>query len=277
MNANPANLRPEEPRPHRLKKIIWLGLILLVAVHVLFGTLAYRHLSWQHLLAVGLGILFFMLALYGIIAYLVMPRLWGRYYRHQPQLAGTPKVTHTGSGIPGDPLNVGLVGSEPEVIQAMMKAKWTPADPASIQTVLRIAKSMLLHQADPHAPVSNLYIGKRKQDLAFERPEGDSVKQRHHVRFWREDGHEIEGRPYWMGAATFDKSISVSHYTGQLLHRIDPEIDAERDKLIDDLQAAGAVQEIFQTPGLGVTLNGRNGEGDWYYTDGQITVAVLKP
>jgi hypothetical protein len=33
--------------------------------------------------------------------------------------------------------------------------------------------------------------------------------------------------------------------------------------------------DIFQVMGVGPTLNGRNGEGDPYYTDGEIWMAKL--
>lgn len=224
-----------------------------------------------------MGLLIFMLSLYAGVAYLLLPRIWRRHYRNQPQLSGTPKITHTREGIPGDPLNVGLVGSEAEVIKAMLAAQWSPADSPSFDTVLGIVKNALLHRPDPTAPVSNLFIGNRKQDLAFELLEGVSVKRRHHVRFWNAPGHEVEGRMFWIGAATFDRGIRMSGYTGQILHRIDPEIDAERDKWASDLSEAGELSRIFLEPGVGVTLNGRNGEGDWYYTDGQVVIGVLKP
>ena len=38
---------------------------------------------------------------------------------------------------------------------------------------------------------------------------------------------------------------------------------------------AGMVQSFFQISGTGPTLLGRNGEGDPYYTDGEIDVASL--
>ena len=264
------------PRRRPIRKFFYAGLFLLVAVHLLYGLLAYRHLSLKHLIAVGVAIFVAMSAFYGVVAYILLPRFWRHYYRHQPQLAGTPKLSRTGDGIPADPLNIGLVGSEQEVIHAMLNAGWKPADPASLATVLAIAKSLVFHHPDPTAPVSNLYVENRKQDLAFERPDGPSVKRRHHVRFWQSAGHEINGRPFWIGAATFDKSLRISGYTGQLLHRIDADVDAERDKLLDDLDGAVELSSTFQTPGIGLTLNGRNGEGDWYYTDGQISVGVLR-
>jgi hypothetical protein len=74
---------------------------------------------------------------------------------------------------------------------------------------------------------------------------------------------------------TFDRGVGLSHDTGQVTHHIAPDIDAERDGLMRDLREAGMVQDFFQISGTGPTLFGRNGEGDPYYTDGEIDVATL--
>jgi hypothetical protein len=74
---------------------------------------------------------------------------------------------------------------------------------------------------------------------------------------------------------TFDRGVGVSRYTGQVTHHIAPDIDSERDGLIDDLIRAGMVSTRYQVSGVGPTLAGRNGEGDSYHTDGEIWLAVL--
>ena len=74
---------------------------------------------------------------------------------------------------------------------------------------------------------------------------------------------------------TFDRGSGVSHYTGQITHHIAPDLDAERNRLLADLTAAGMVTTLYQVSGIGPTLNGRNGGGDLYYTDGEIRMAVL--
>src|ERR1700726_2556606 len=55
---------------------------------------------------------------YLVLAYVVLPALW-KHHEHEPGLAALPMVTRTGSGIPGDALNVGLVGSKEDVLRAM--------------------------------------------------------------------------------------------------------------------------------------------------------------
>lgn len=208
------------------------------------------------------------------LAYLVLPWAWA-HHEHQPQLAALSMVTRTAQGIPGDPLNVGLVGSRADVVVAMNAAGWFPADPVTLRTSIEIAGSVVLDRPYRDAPVSPLYVEGRVQDLAFEKPSGTSADRRHHVRVWLALDKGQEGRPVWLGAVTFDRSVGFSHYTGAITHHIAPDIDAERDDLIGGLVTAGLVAALYQITGIGPTLNGRNGGGDYYFTDGEIHFARL--
>ena len=214
------------------------------------------------------------LVAYLLLAYLLLPLLW-RHHEHEPGLAALPMVTRTASGIPGDALNVGLVGSREDVLRAMQAAGWYPADPITLRTSIEIVGSVVLDRPYHDAPVSPLYYDGRKEQLAFEKPEGKSADRRHHVRFWMILDKGVSGRPVWLGSVTFDRGVGFSHDTGQVTHHIAPDIDAERDLLMRDLATAGMVQSVFQISGVGPTLFGRNGEGDPYHTDGEIHIATL--
>jgi hypothetical protein len=212
--------------------------------------------------------------LYISFAYIILPLAW-THYEHQPKLATAPMVTRTAQGIPGDALNVGLVGTHENVVRAIHDAGWFPADPITLKTSIEIIGSVLLDRSYKTAPVSPLYYQGRKQDLAFEKPSGKSADRRHHVRFWLALDRGEEGRPVWLGSVTFDRGVGLSHYTGAVTHHISPDIDAEREGLINDLVKAGMVAATYQVTGIGPTLNGRNGEGDRYYSDGEIHLARL--
>jgi hypothetical protein len=214
------------------------------------------------------------LAIYLILAYLLAPSFW-RHYEHEAKLAGLAATTVTAQGIPGDPINVGLEGSEEDVLCAMKAAGWTPADPVTFISSLRIASSVLLDRPYLHAPVSPLFYEGRRQDLAFEKPSSKSPTTRHHVRFWRALEAGDDGPPVWLGAAVFDNGLGVSHYTGQVTHHVAPNIDADRDLLIADLEAAKKVETTYWVSGVGPTLFGKNGGGDPYFTDGEIAFARL--
>ena len=211
---------------------------------------------------------------YFLLAYIVLPALW-RHHEHEPGLASLPMVTRTGTGIPGDPLNVGLVGSRDDILHAMDAAGWFPADPVTLRTSLEIVGSVVLDRPYHAAPVSPLYYQGKKEQLAFEKPDGRSPDRRHHIRLWQVLDKGRTGRPVWLGAVTFDRGVGLSHYTGQVTHHIGPDIDAERDLLMRDLREAGMVEALFQISGIGPTLFGRNGGGDPYYTDGEIDIASL--
>ncbi len=209
-----------------------------------------------------------------LLAYLILPALW-RHYEHQPALEGAPKTTRTAQGIPGDPLNVGLIGTEPQVVRAMLGSGWDAADPVTLESSIGIARSVLRDRPYVDAPVSPLFVFGRKQDLAFEKPVGDNASHRHHVRFWKSTEYGRGETPLWIGAVTYDRSVGLSHRTGQITHHIGADIDAERDGLFADLGGKGWLTEEFQVTGVGATLLGRNGGGDRYYTDGELTIGVL--
>ena len=222
-----------------------------------------------------LRLLLGVLGVWAVVAYLFAPWAWERYVRRHPQFADVPGLTQTADGHPGDPLNVAIVGTEEDLVRAMHAAGWVPADPITFRTSVRIAVDSVFARPDDSAPVSDLYLFGRKQDLAFEKPVGDSPRQRHHVRFWRSPVSEND-RPVWLGAATFDERVGLSHTTGEVTHHIGPDVDAERDLIARDLQAAARVQWSYEVHGFHKVLSGRNGGGDEWRTDGNLTVVDLR-
>jgi hypothetical protein len=223
------------------------------------------------LLLTGVG----LLTAYLLTAYVVLPLIWRTDLKRHPGLSGGPRVTHTAIGIHGDPVNLAILGSESELVQAMTAAKWYPADPITLRTSIRIAVDSVLRHPDDEAPVSDLFLFGRKQDLAFEQPVGDSPRQRHHVRFWLWDRQE-DGRPVWFGAATFDERVGLSYTSGQITHHIGPDVDAERDRIMREIEPAGWAQNVYYRDGFHKDLRGKNGGGDPWHTDGRLGVAVLK-
>ncbi|TPK16383.1 LssY C-terminal domain-containing protein [Mesorhizobium sp. B2-5-7] len=212
---------------------------------------------------------------YLVLAYVAAPEFWtfrdrGFRDRHFEM------VTHTSQGIPGDPINVGLIGTEKELVHAFAVAGWDTADAVTLRTAIDIGESVLFSRPYPDAPISRLLFEGRAQELAFEKPVGDSADRRHHVRFWRTDMVGDDGRPLWLGAASFDRGVGLSHDTGAITHHIGPDLDAERDFMIGDLNAAGLLASTSGLAGIGPTRSGRNGGGDPYFTDGKAIVGVLK-
>jgi hypothetical protein len=224
----------------------------------------------------GLGALGVGAALYAGAAYGLAPTFW-RHFEHQAALADKPMVTRTSLGLPGDALNVGVEGAREDILCAMRDAGWRGVDPVNFRTSARIVGDTLVRRPYGTAPVSPLFYDGRKQDLAFQKPSEKSPSTRHHVRFWRALDKGESGQPVWLGAATYDRSVGVSRYTGQITHHIAADIDAERDLLSGDLAASGHVESTYEISGVGPTLVGRNGGGDVYFTDGDLRVSRLRP
>ncbi len=195
--------------------------------------------------------------------------------RAHPAVKNAPQYTKDKHGRQGDPVNIAFVGTEEELHRALCEAHWFPADPITLKTSLRIAADVVERKPYPDAPVSNLFLWGRKQDLAFEQPVGRSPKQRHHVRFWRSAEVDENGEPLWLGAATFDTRVELSRTTGGVTHRISPDVDSERDKLIKDTGDCGNLATAYWVEGFHQYLAGRNGGGDPYRTDGRLAVGVI--
>lgn len=212
---------------------------------------------------------------YVTVAYLAMPFLWERFVRRHPSVDDIPGVTQTSAGIPGDPVNVALIGTKQQVVDILQAAHWYAADPLSLRSDVEIAAATVLDRPYDAAPVSSLYLFGRKEDLAFEKPDGASPQHRNHVRFWKSDKTDPDGRPMWMGSATYDKGVGLSHTTGQITHHIAADVDTERDRLFTDLQATGDLAEAYVEPGFHKVLKGKNGGGDPWETDGDLKVGVI--
>lgn len=214
------------------------------------------------------------LGIYLIVVYLVMPQVDRGEVRRHPDLIGGEHITRTGTGLPGDPLNIALVGSGDEVARALLAAGWKPANALGLASSVRIAVDTVFDKPDPNAPVSNLYLFGRREDLAFEKPVGHSPRERHHVRFWK-SAEARDGRPLWLGSATHDTGVELSRTTGQVTHHIDAAVDVERDLLLAELTAARQVLQTNWIDGYQTVPQGKNGGGDPWHTDGRLPVVSL--
>lgn len=233
--------------------------------------------SRRGLLRRTLALLGGVLASYLVIAYLVAPLLWDRYAVRHPSFEDDPHLTETGDGHPGGPLNVALIGSETEVQGIFAAAKWYDAHAFGLRSDVGIAAGTVLKRPDPEAPVSKLYLFGRPEDLAFEQPVDGNPRQRNHVRFWKTEKTSAQGRPIWIGAASYDARVGLSHTTGQITHHIAPDVDTERDHVFKDLEATGELSDTYTVPGFQKVLKGRNGGGDPWYTDGALRVGIIAP
>ncbi len=217
-----------------------------------------------------------LLLTYFAIAYVLLPLAWFRYVERHPAFDEAPNITITSDDHPGDPLNVGLIGTEEQVKQLFKAAGWYRADALGLRSDLKIAADTVLEKSYDDAPVSSLFLFGRKEDLAYEQPVGGDPSKRHHVRFWKSAKVDQHDRPLWFGSATYDKRVGLSHTTGQITHHIDGDIDAEREHLFGDLTKTGEVVDEHFVDHFQKVDKGFNGGGDEWHTDGRLRIGTVK-
>jgi len=216
------------------------------------------------------------IGLYFLAAYVIVPMVWRGYADRHPSFDDNPRITQTADGHPGDPLNVALIGGQMDVVNAFKMAGWKRAGALGVRSDLEIAEDTMLSRPDDEAPVSNLFLFGRKEDLAFEQPVGDNPRQRHHVRLWELERRPANGRSLWIGAASYDERVGLSRTTGQVTHHISANVDAERNHVVAGLETAGDLAERYVVEGFHTELHGRNGGGDEWHTDGKLFVGILR-
>jgi len=217
-----------------------------------------------------------LLPSYALLAYVLLPAAWRRPAARVMR-PPAERVTFTAEGIPSDPLNVALVGSRSSIVSAMRDAGWKLADPITFRSGWKDAHSILFDRPYETAPVSTNYLWNRQQDLAFEKTVGGSPRRRHHARFWHTGSPADPSQTFWIGAATYDRSIGVSYRTGEVMHHIDPDVDAERAQLVSDLRKAARLASLSRVDRYRPAGSGQNSAGDTYRTDGALLVARVSP
>jgi len=236
-----------------------------------------------------------LFATYVAMAYILIPLLF-RLYRFFYHPTHLPLYCTTPDGFASDPINIGLVGTRQQVLEAMDAAGWDLADEHSIANSIRQIVSTLTGRPYPTAPMSRLYLFGRKQDLGFEVQISGSLGRRHHVRFWAADlelasqhQHHVHFwhrfyRPsrhtpeaqLWVGAASKDIGFAPIRHNAQLTHMIDPNTSSDRRLIVRDLRKAG---RVTSTRNLKVdkpfSLKNRAWRGQ-LDSDGRITVCELR-
>jgi hypothetical protein len=259
--------------------VVALGIFTVwLIVFVVFETADHR-LPW--ILAVAVT--------YGIAAYVILPRAV-RMGLKILQRRRLPTYSITGDGLPGDPVNLVLIGTAQQLHAAFAKTGWSVADPLGLVSSCRMAQAFVLNRPYPTAPFSTLYLFGRGQDVGFQKAIDDSPRKRHHVRFWalglesaqatlgdaefwlNTDRPDESERVLWIGAGTRDTGFSLTSLTFQITHATDSDTNAERDFIIAELKKAQVIGDAASVPAqqrLG------HAKVNHYITDGEVTVAEL--
>ena len=165
-----------------------------------------------------------------------------------------------------------LAPDEATFLQAFVAAGWHRADRPGLATLSQAAFAVWFNTRYDTAPVTPAFWNNQPHGYGFQSElRNIGLRERHHARFWKSDFRTPEGLLIFVGTASFDDGLKWG-----LTHRIDPNIDAERDLILTDLQNAGAVRSAKTIPLVAPVL-GENLTGDPFFTDGKAVLILAAP
>ncbi len=191
-------------------------------------------------------------------------------------LSKIPRRVSDPAGNAGDMVNVMIVGTQDQVVQAFTAAGWVQVDKTVQETALNALMGSLEKKDYLTMPMSTLFLFGRAQDYGFAHAEPVRVAMsRNHLRVWKSP-YEVEGRPLWCVAATHDIGFERDQRNNGVTHKIDPAIDGEREYVNGTLSGTGLViRRDHVTPADPLTT-AKTATGGEFHSDGRILVLVLK-
>lgn len=190
--------------------------------------------------------------------------------------ASIPRRVQDQEGNPGDMVNFALIGTQAKVEQAFQNAGWVQADNTKQDAVVHGLLSTLQRKAYLEMPMSTLYLFGRPQDFSFARADPITVAaERHHLRVWRST-ETLDGKQMWVGSSTHDIGFEKDQRNNGVTHKIDPEIDKERDFVEQSFAAAGNLLAAAYVTPKDPLRTAKTATGGSFQSDGRIVVLVLK-
>lgn len=177
----------------------------------------------------------------------------------------------------GDPLNLVIIGTPPHIFFPFVERGWHLTEPFDLAASRKAATAFLFGEAYESSPVSPLYVYGRAQDIALQKIR-NKISQRNHMRGWMAP-FTYAGQRVWVGQISRDIGVRLTSKSWYLTtHKIDPEVDADRNYLLQDLLASGFVRAVGFVGGVGAapfSAPRGNLTGDPYYTDGKRLVLFI--
>jgi hypothetical protein len=186
-------------------------------------------------------------------------------------------VTNKDGSRKGDPVNLVVVGGIDDAFPALVRRGWRPTEQKWSGSLLRMGKSALSGERYADAPVSDLFLYGRAQDLALQKAR-DTIHQRNHLRLWLSP-MRYRGKQVWVGQISRDIGSRLTIHSPTLTtHKIDPDVDEARGALAEDMAYSLNLAKIGAAKGVGAAPKATPRENlttDPYYTDGLRLVLVF--
>jgi CheY-like chemotaxis protein len=180
------------------------------------------------------------------------------------------------AGNPGDMVNFMILGSESDVKQIFQTAGWVQVDKTADDAIIHGLVSSLSKEEYLEMPMSILYLFGRPQDFGFAHATPfNVVKTRNHLRVWRAP-FDVSGKSFWVGAATHDIGFERDDRNNGLTHKIDPDVDLEREYLGETFYGTGMLSQLTHVIPPDPLTTAVTATGGSFHSDGRILAMVLK-
>ena len=178
-------------------------------------------------------------------------------------------------GHPGDMVNFVIIGSESAMQKTFTNAGWVQVDADVAGTVLHGILESISKESYLTMPMSLLYLFGRPQDYGWARAEPIKVvASRNHLRIWKAP-FDVQGQTLWIGAATHDVGFERDNRSDGVTHKIDPDIDLERDYVEKTLVSTGLISEVAHVLPKDALKEAKTATGGSFHSDGRVLVLKL--
>ena len=186
-----------------------------------------------------------------------------------------PRRVSDKQGDPGDMVNFLILGSESAMQQVFSSAGWVKVDADVKEAVLEGIIESISKESYLTMPMSQLYLFGRPQDSGWAHAEPLYVaKTRNHLRIWKAP-FQVNGQTLWIGAATHDIGFERDQRHNRVTHKIDPDIDLERDYVEKTLVSTGLVMEVSHFLPDNPVKEAKTATGGSFHSNGQVLVLKL--
>jgi hypothetical protein len=196
----------------------------------------------------------------------------------QTLFAKIPRRVTDKAGNLGDMVNFLILGTQAQMEQAFKSAGWVRVDVGVTDTLLSGVIASVSKQSYLTMPMSPLYLFGRTQDYGWAHAEPIAVvASRNHLRIWRAP-FQVGGETLWVGAATHDVGFEHDQRDNRvtsITHKIDPNIDLEREYVRKTLSNTGLVISATQFLPDPPVLTGKTATGQSFHSNGKVLVLQL--
>jgi hypothetical protein len=186
-----------------------------------------------------------------------------------------PRRVGDKDGNPGDMVNFLILGSETAMQKVFTSAGWVKVDSDTKNAFLQVILESISKESYVTMPMSQLYLFGRPQDYGWAHAEPISVvSSRNHLRLWKAP-FQVKDQTLWVGAATHDIGFERDQRNNGITHKIDPDIDLERDYVEKTLASTGLVAEITHFLPDKPMKEAKTATGGGFHSNGIVLVMRL--